>query len=718
MISTEINYRDFVTYVHDKFKEELSVDEIEEILYLEESYNKDSPASLGKSLYLTRLVFSGTKRWGDKIDFDQKLHHGINVWIADNHKGKSTIFKIIKFALTGNDSIKKDIKSWIEEILLEFTIGKVTYTCYIDRTGRDKGSLYRFSIDQYNSYKGEFKLDTIEKQVEFSFNSKQDLEEKLQNFFFDQFSFYNLKYTQKSSVKDSFELNTSSLSWSTYFKSIYLESSNYEHLFFEQEKLGLQGKKIFEMVLGLPLTYPINMLKLQLDRVNESIGKVKLVDKSRMDTTKSSKDVLEKRYQEILEELESVKKNLEINFEERPLMEEYSALQEKVNQIRKNRRDLTESHQSEKSKLLSMEDEFSNLKSDRKKVDAEIVRLQKQELNMELYKQSQSFFTNLDIKTCPHCEIKVSEAKKEKEKDQHICSLCGEEPTEQKIEESEIQQKSGQIQQEIKSHSTRLEKIIENLGKKSLLIEEVKKNVEDYSLKISSIQSIDQDNNRLKEIEDEIARIGTEREKYKNPLEKKEQLIKEEAVVNFQLEEIKRNESSIVSVEIDSLNLKKAVLDYALYALERKRIVLNKDILGKLEALILKEVNVFGLKSITTVAISDKYELIFTQNDVQIGFNDLSEGEKLRAKLAFYLSLIQLDIEHSLGRHPRFLIFDSPGSEEMVPQHLKGLAEIFKDINDRFENELQIFVGTALREFSQITGKDRTFIKEEDEFVF
>jgi hypothetical protein len=718
MSSTEINYKDFVTYVHKKFEEELSFDEIEDILFLEESYNKDSPASIGKSLLLNRLVFSGKKSTGETVAFDQTLYNGINIWIADNHKGKSTIFKIIKFALTGNDSIKKDIKPWIEEILLEFTIGKVTYTCHIDRTGRDRGSLYRFTIEQYKTYKSEFKLDVIEKQVEFSFNSRQDLEDKLQSFFFEQFSFYILKYTQKSSAKDSFDLNTSSLSWSTYFKSIYLESNNYEHLFFEQEKIGLQGKKIFEMVLGLPLTYPINMLKIQQDRVNENIGKIKLVDKSRIDTAKTSKEELDKRYQEVIKELESAGQNSGISFQERPLIEEYSAIQEKVNKIRKEQRDFTEFYQAEKTKLNRIEDEFNNLQNDRRKVDAEILRLQKQELNMDLYRQSQSFFTNLDIKSCPHCEIKVSDDKKEKEKDQHICSLCGEESKEQKIEEAEILQKSSQIQQEIKIHNERLAKINKSLDEKSILIKDVKKKAEDYNAKISLSPSIEMDNKRLSEIEDEIALIAREREKHKDKVEKKEELIKEQAVLNFQLEEIKRNQSTIVSDELDSLNLKKTILEFALSALEKKRSLLNKDILGKLEALILKEVNAFGLKSITKVIISEKYELIYTQNDVQIGFNDLSEGEKLRAKLAFYLSLIQLDIEHSLGRHPRFLIFDSPGSEEMVPQHLKGLAEIFKDINNRFEKELQIFVGSALREFSQITDEDRTFIKKEDEFVF
>lgn len=56
--------------------------------------------------------------------------------------------------------------------------------------------------------------------------------------------------------------------------------------------LALKGK-IFEMILGLPLTYPINMLNVQRDRVSEKIGQIKLVDKSKIDTTRSTKERLE-----------------------------------------------------------------------------------------------------------------------------------------------------------------------------------------------------------------------------------------------------------------------------------------------------------------------------------------------------------------------------------------------------------------------------------------
>ena len=85
--------------------------------------------------------------------------------------------------------------------------------------------------------------------------------------------------------------------------------------------------------------------------------------------------------------------------------------------------------------------------------------------------------------------------------------------------------------------------------------------------------------------------------------------------------------------------------------------------------LILAQIQKFGTTSITGVRIDKKYDFVLIQHDKEEKFEDLVEGEKLRVKLAFYLSSIQLDIDHQLGRHPRFLIFDAPGSEEMIPSH-------------------------------------------------
>lgn len=718
MSSTEINFNKFVKYVHEKFSEEISFQEVEDLLHLQEGYNKDSTTSLGKSLILNRLRFSGKKNTGEEFTYDRELFSGINVWIADNHKGKSTIFKIIKFAITGTDSIKPDIKRWIDEVILEFTIGQITYTCFIDRRGRDRGALYRFKIDDFLLLRETHKLEDTENNIEFAFKSKSQFEEYIQQFFFEQFSFYKLKYTQKSSGKEDYSLNTSELSWTTYFKSIYLESSNYDFLFFDKEDFGAQGKKIFEMILGLPLTYPINMLTIKHDKISEEIGKLKLSDKTTVENIVSNKKKLGENFKRVSRELTEAEKMINVSFDDKELVEEYLTIKNTVNEVRKQLRIAEEAYSSELARKRPIENELQNLLDDSKKIETEINRLSKQELNVELYRQAESFFTNLEIKVCPHCEIDVSKEKKEKELLDHTCSLCGEQPKQQKIEEEELKEKAERIKNEIQSHNFRKELVNKQIENTRHAENELRKSINILSRKIVEVPSIKSDEGRLRTLESQIEKINQDRKNQQTLFAKKDRLVREKAVLEFQLEQINRLKISDSTEKLTDLKLKKEILSYSLLALSKRRIELNSSILEILEDLILSEVNAFGLTSITKVKIDDKFNLIFTQNGVTVDFRDLEPGEKLRVKLGFYLSLIQLDIEHNLGRHPRFLIFDSPGSEEMVPKHLQGLSDILKDVNNRFNNQLQIFIGSALREFEQITDSEKTSLKKEDEFIF
>ncbi|MCI5139096.1 MAG: hypothetical protein D3922_11925, partial [Candidatus Electrothrix sp. AR1] len=99
-------------------------------------------------------------------------------------------------------------------------------------------------------------------------------------------------------------------------------------------------------------------------------------------------------------------------------------------------------------------------------------------------------------------------------------------------------------------------------------------------------------------------------------------------------------------------------------------------------------------------------------------FDDVTEGEQLRAKIAFYLSLIQLDIEFDFGRHTRFLIIDSPGKEEGDSEYLKGLTEVLKDIERRFGEQLQIFIGTAERTLTGVIKEENETVYQPGKFIF
>jgi len=718
-MSKAIDYKKFIDFVHQNFEDKISKKEVEKLLSLEEDYNKDSPASLGKSLCLNRLIFKGEKNNGDVIDYDKTFDKGLNIWIADNGKGKSTIFKIIKYALTGRNKLKPDIKRWVKEIILEFQIGQTVYTVYVNKSSRvSEGDLYSFSINDYLNYESNSKLDTIEIGHIFSFKGDDSFMNQIQGFFFNQFSFYSLKYTQKSSKKDDPSLKTSNLSWGTYFKTIYLESKEHSNLYL-RDSFGAQGSKIFEMILGLRLTYPINRLELLGNREDEEIGKLKLTDERNEKNKKSDQEGIKKELSGIIESLKQLEETGKLNFNTKPLIEEQLKLQNSINLKLKNYREASQNYNKAIAKRDKRKDDVKASKHDLSTVQNEITRLQKQILEMNLYQEAGSFFTNLEIKTCPHCETTVADSKIIAELETHDCRLCGTKSEEQKVDDTEIQYKIEKIETDKTGYENKLKEIQSRLEKEEGELKLLDDSVIKLYNEFVKTPSIKIEESRLEEIEKELDNIKKTREGLKDLVENRSKLLQRQAVLQYQLDEVSKTTSSTKNEKlIKQHTLNKEIIKYAINKLKLKRQTLNEEILTKLEGLILRELHEFGLKNISKVSIGDNYNLIFTQNEETEYFDDLTESEKLRAKFAFYLSLIQLDIEFKLGRHPRFLIFDSPGSEEISKTNLEGLSTIFKEVNNRFGDHLQIFLGTTLIEFSDITSAEKATIKGQSEVLF
>lgn len=147
-----------------------------------------------------------------------------------------------------------------------------------------------------------------------------------------------------------------------------------------------------------------------------------------------------------------------------------------------------------------------------------------------------------------------------------------------------------------------------------------------------------------------------------------------------------------------------------------KRFEESKPVLTSLEDLMLNEIHAFGLPSITKIHIDKLFNIEYTQNGTRIKFEDIAEGEQLRVKLAFYLSIIQLDIQKNYGKHPRLLMIDSPAKEEGDNKYLEGLKAVLADIENRYADKLQILIGTAERNLSDIVRSQ--FVYEADQYVF
>lgn len=677
------NFDNFIKKVHKQFENEFQIEEVEKVLSLDEDYLKDSPISTGKRLIICKIIFSGQKPEGEDYSFSHEFEEGINLLIASNLKGKSSVFKIIRFALTGKKP--KNIGNWIKYVLLTFKINDKSYSSYLDSSGGNlKGRLINGEMDSFQRAEdSEFIWKTT---------NVEDFESQMRDFFFNQFSYYSLKWTQKDSRKNVIGLNESNASWSTYFSSIYLESKNSYELTY-----GAQETKIFEMLMGLELTYPINRLKIRLDKMLSEQG----MREGQIQQKKTAKEQFREKIKEQFNQKQN-EYNAIIELQKKPaevidssaLYSEYDRLVNILNNENSRTLNEQESLNSSKRQENILYDELGKHRNAISNLLREKVLKEKKIIELKEYLNTKIFFSNLDIQHCPNCNHTVSVDKKDMQTKNHTCSLCSEPMTATEVIDSNenIESKINEIQKLIPQYEAKI-KVIQDISAKreeELLI---------CQNQISAANTLP--SSKLDVIKQGIHYIEVQI----NEIQKNVQPpITDEKIIAI-IKEIGKLEGHLSSLDSDkeesiidySSQIK--LLEYAISELKSQRHDTGNGLIIKLETIMLSEVHRFGLRNISEISISESMEIRYKQLGEMKKFEDFVEGEQLRLKIAFYLSLIQLDVSENFGRHTRFLIIDSPTKEEGDDEYLGGLISDLQTINHLFKDKLQIFIGTANRSF-------------------
>ncbi|MDL2262778.1 hypothetical protein LJC11_04680 [Bacteroidales bacterium OttesenSCG-928-I21] len=519
-MKNDFNHKKFIQYVHGQFSNSFSEEDIENLFELSESYEKDDPKSQGKILSINELIFSGIKSNQEVFSYQRKFQKGINTWIADNLKGKSTIFKIIKYCLTGNNTIKRAVKDWFKDFLLEFSLTNDIYTVHIDASApRVKCALYKFTIEEFTKLKGEDKLNLINPNIIFTAASEKEFTEKIEDFFFNELSFYTLQYRHRPGLKnESVEAN---LSWQTYFKSIYLESSNYKYLYFEKENIGRQGTKILEMLLGLRLTYPINQLTLLKDMKDEKIRNTKFVLEENKKANKDDLGKLTKELQDIENKLTELSKQKDFQSIE-GVLKKYGDLETSVANKRIERNNLQSAYNIADNQLSDLEKEISQFSDSIKVREGEIKRIDKDIIQKELFVEAGSFFTNLEVHECPHCEHPVSAEKKAEERSSHTCSLCGTNVTIKKSDDEQQKEHIAKLNAEKNEIQTNIESLKKQLEDRQNRLKNVKIVYDKARADLQKYPRIDEEEQKLNQLGSILRQQTEEQKQYQEALSKRE----------------------------------------------------------------------------------------------------------------------------------------------------------------------------------------------------
>ena len=401
--------------------------------------------------------------------------------------------------------------------------------------------------------------------------------EKINNFFVNQFSYYNLKWTQKAPQKDSNDLLEVNASWATYFSSIYLESKDSYTLAY-----GAQETKIFEMLMGLEFTHPINRLKIRLEKLqNEQAQK-----------TGKSNDALIQQLEDLLKQKTADYQVLtELNGQTQPIVN--------TSELYAEYDRLVKSLDAENNRILLAQQSLNLLCKDEYKLNYEIEELvksrkntrkekeskERKKIELNEYLKSKLLFSNLDIHHCPNCNHTVSETKKNLQTENHTCSLCSEPLSENEVKYSidNINNKIKELELLIPQFETRILKISGEIEQKNRALDNLTKRIE--SIKVSPSIDLEATLDRIKVAEQQINEYNsTIRPKTSNKEEIA--LIKEIGNIEGQLLTLRPNENNVNN----NFELHRNILEFAISQLKYERRKISISLMEKLKTLMLSEI--------------------------------------------------------------------------------------------------------------------------------
>jgi hypothetical protein len=100
----------------------------------------------------------------------------------------------------------------------------------------------------------------------------------------------------------------------------------------------------------------------------------------------------------------------------------------------------------------------------------------------------------------------------------------------------------------------------------------------------------------------------------------------------------------------------------------------------------------FGADTLSGVKLNGGAKMDLVKGDTKVTYGKLTDGEKLRVKIATAIALIHHGYVQGVGRHPGLLVLDSPAAEEMPEEDLATMVDALNDVAR--EAEMQIFVAT------------------------
>ncbi|MGE3599735.1 MAG: hypothetical protein AB7N70_29755 [Dehalococcoidia bacterium] len=666
-----------------KNRERITRDDIASVIG-ELRLDEGRSAHRSPSLRIRRMRFAGEKRLRDRptepFVYDQTFAPGVNViCIPDNEVGKSSVLKTIRYALTGdNGDYDADVRSWINDIWLTFALDRQEFTVLLSTRGGSPRALL---------VPGE-ELRPIEIVAEettlalFDVSGAEAIKGELQRFFFQRLGLGPLSWTQQDpSVRGGVAVR--STSWLTYFQALQIPDAGDRYLLCDsQHAMGNQDGLILSAFLGLHLVEPLNQLGLEASRARKEVKVKEQLTAEQVEQAKAEVVRLDTELQAVrtrLRELDAVLATRRRAVEGGEPAQRLVAVQ---------------------SALVEKGSERAHLEAEREDLNRTLQRRRARERQLREAVALQLHFTGLEVSLCPNCDATVDSTAVEREQAEHLCRLCSRPAhTANPVEVATLEAEADAVNREISEMVGARDGITSRLAV-------LRREREALTAEVGTLQEAAQRGiaYALPTAEEEVERSGLH--------EQVGRLQAELAVAR------RRAEPSVPDEESD-VELRVRVVEKVREVLGKEAARRNRALLERLSTLTQKTARTIGAESISDVTCSPLGKVDLRKHGERVSFLGIqNEGERLRIKLSFFLAIMRLGREPGLGRHPRFLLVDQPGSGEMVREDFEALAEIFHRVDDELAEEVQIICCTARPEFDAATAPNKVYGAQNPPYAF
>lgn len=578
-----------------------------------------------RRVVLREIEFSGEK---DGVANDgsfafswANLNHGLWAMLSEhNLRGKSTIIEIVRWMMRGRPSsnLQDDVRRWVHSVRLRFFLDSDEYEIVANTQGEPTGSLYR--IRSHRTSGGESGRIALA-----SFTTDGEFEAVMADFFMRAFSMEPISTLRKGKEDDGQSVTHS---WVAFSGAMFI-GTNYEVLLGDMPSTSGLPARLIQMYLGVPWVSTLAAAKTAHQIVEHAVKASARKNEQTQEAAKARVDNIRALLAEKRAELETIPSDETVRN-----VIDTSAIE--LADARRQERALVERAERAAAALRELTTIYHE---DRRDFQAHLDAM-----------SATAVFRRLEPKCCPRCDHTISKDKKERESATHSCSVCGESIT--TSEDGEV------IKADLQERISASEAAV---AQASAQKKEVERELTTLRRKIDLLQSS----------------LETASKKLSSSVRRQEAAMAV-AALEGRLEEASFNPAVQPAIDrSDELKILSAVVTETKARVD----AVKNELLADVSARLVEYAKAFGMENLSEASLKGNGNLALVKGGASTSYSKVTEGEKLRLKVATVLAMIEIAEERGIGRHPGLLMIDSPAAQEVSPVdvgHLiAGLQEVF-----------------------------------------